>query len=218
MSSLYDILGVSKNATSEEIKRAYRKLSIKFHPDKNEGDAYFLEMFRQINEAYNVLLSAEKRRKYDFQLREQSNSKFHAERLKKLEEELAYKNQLLDQSKKSNYYHNDANSKQRSAPKKRYSFTIKINHVKYFLWIVIIGLIIAIGSKTEGSKKTSSTDSEALLKKHKRVKKKRNAGQLKRRLGIKEKNLMDSIADEDSISTAPEKIDQTSTTDTIELY
>lgn len=65
----YDILGISQSSTSDEVKKAYRKLSLKFHPDKNEGDEYFSQMFKQINIAYNVLIDPEKRKIYDFQLR-----------------------------------------------------------------------------------------------------------------------------------------------------
>jgi curved DNA-binding protein len=61
----YSILGVSKNATNDEIKKAYRKLAVKYHPDKNAGKKEAEEKFKQINEAYEVLSDAEKRKKYD---------------------------------------------------------------------------------------------------------------------------------------------------------
>lgn len=67
MKNHYDILGVKRTATSEEIKTAYRKLSIKFHPDKNDGEAFFSDMFRQVNEAYNILYDTQKRSLYDKQ-------------------------------------------------------------------------------------------------------------------------------------------------------
>jgi molecular chaperone DnaJ len=60
----YDILGVSKSATAAEIKSAYRKLALKWHPDRNkEADAH--EKFKEINEAYEVLSNSEKKSKYD---------------------------------------------------------------------------------------------------------------------------------------------------------
>jgi curved DNA-binding protein CbpA len=65
MKTYYDILGVNKHATTSEIKTAYRKLSIKFHPDKNDGDEFFKEMFLNINTAYEILSNAEKRNDYD---------------------------------------------------------------------------------------------------------------------------------------------------------
>ena len=61
----YKILGVEKKASQEEIKKAYRKLAVKLHPDKNPGDKKSEEKFKEINEAYDVLGDAEKRKKYD---------------------------------------------------------------------------------------------------------------------------------------------------------
>ncbi|HET8855014.1 MAG TPA: DnaJ domain-containing protein, partial [Salinimicrobium sp.] len=61
----YDILGVSKNASVAEIKKAYRKKAIEFHPDKNPGDAKAEEMFKKAAEAYEVLSNEEKRAQYD---------------------------------------------------------------------------------------------------------------------------------------------------------
>ncbi|MCX6153660.1 MAG: DnaJ domain-containing protein [Candidatus Kapabacteria bacterium] len=61
----YSILGVSKSATAEEIKKSYRKLAMKFHPDKNKGNKTAEEKFKDISEAYDVLGDADKRKKYD---------------------------------------------------------------------------------------------------------------------------------------------------------
>ena len=55
MKDYYYILGVDKNCSVEEIKKAYRKLSHKFHPDKNDGDTFFADRFKEINEAYETL-------------------------------------------------------------------------------------------------------------------------------------------------------------------
>src|SRR5438067_5555780 len=65
MSSLYDTLGVSKNASADEIKKAYRKLARKHHPDANPGDASAEEKFKEVQHAYDVLSDAEKRKAYD---------------------------------------------------------------------------------------------------------------------------------------------------------
>ncbi len=61
----YDILGVSKDASADEIKKRYRKLAVQYHPDKNQGDKAAEEKFKSISEAYNVLGDPEKRKKYD---------------------------------------------------------------------------------------------------------------------------------------------------------
>lgn len=61
----YSVLGLQKNATTDEIKSAYRKLANKYHPDKNKGDKKAEEKFKEINEAYQVLSDPEKRKKYD---------------------------------------------------------------------------------------------------------------------------------------------------------
>ncbi|MGB2706194.1 MAG: molecular chaperone DnaJ [Candidatus Omnitrophota bacterium] len=61
----YEVLGVSKNATSDEIKRAYRKLAVQYHPDKHQGDKGAEEKFKEISEAYEVLSDANKKSTYD---------------------------------------------------------------------------------------------------------------------------------------------------------
>ena len=61
----YEILGISKNATTAEIKKAYRKKAIEYHPDKNPGDTKAEEMFKKAAEAYEVLSNDDKRARYD---------------------------------------------------------------------------------------------------------------------------------------------------------
>jgi molecular chaperone DnaJ len=62
---LYEILGVSRSASADEIKKAYRKLAIQYHPDKNPGDKEAEEKFKEIAEAYAILSDSEKRTRYD---------------------------------------------------------------------------------------------------------------------------------------------------------
>ncbi|MBL8993079.1 MAG: DnaJ domain-containing protein, partial [Spirochaetia bacterium] len=61
----YETLGVPKNATKDDLKKAYRKLAIQFHPDKNKGDSAAEEKFKTISEAYAVLSDDQKRATYD---------------------------------------------------------------------------------------------------------------------------------------------------------
>ena len=61
----YEVLGVGRDTSEEEIKRAYRKLAVKFHPDKNPDDPHAEEKFKELGEAYDVLIDADKRAAYD---------------------------------------------------------------------------------------------------------------------------------------------------------
>ena len=64
----YEVLGVDKKATPEQIKAAYRKLAMKYHPDRNQGDAAAAEKFKEINEANETLSDEQKRAAYDYEL------------------------------------------------------------------------------------------------------------------------------------------------------
>lgn len=61
----YEVLGVAKGASADDIKKSFRKLAVKYHPDRNQGDASAEDKFKEINEAYAVLSDPEKRKKYD---------------------------------------------------------------------------------------------------------------------------------------------------------
>ena len=61
----YEVLGVSKNATADELKKAYRKLALQYHPDRNPGDKEAEEKFKEAAEAYDVLSNPDKKARYD---------------------------------------------------------------------------------------------------------------------------------------------------------
>ena len=65
MADLYQVLGVSKGASTDEIKKAYRKLALKYHPDRNQGSRENDDRFKQVTEAYEILCDSEKRSIYD---------------------------------------------------------------------------------------------------------------------------------------------------------
>ncbi|WP_448633974.1 DnaJ C-terminal domain-containing protein [Pedobacter panaciterrae] len=85
----YKILGVSKTATPEEIKKAYRKLARKHHPDLNPNDAEAGKLFQQINEANEVLSDSEKRKKYDQHGKDWKNAD-HFEQARKQQQQSGY--------------------------------------------------------------------------------------------------------------------------------
>ncbi|SHK65445.1 J domain-containing protein [Epilithonimonas mollis] len=74
MKDYYYFLGIPQNASPEDIKKAYRKLSLKYHPDKNENDDFFADRFREIREAYETLMDPERKRMYDQNLSSQQRN------------------------------------------------------------------------------------------------------------------------------------------------
>lgn len=73
----YYILGIDNSSSISEIKNAHRKLSVKFHPDKNEGDEFFEARFKEIQEAYEVLIDPIKRKDYDAKRASNINSSYY---------------------------------------------------------------------------------------------------------------------------------------------
>ena len=75
MKDYYKILGINIHATTIDIKKSYRKLAIKYHPDKNNNSKESEEIFKKISEAYEVLSNKEKKRDYDIQYQYKDNLK-----------------------------------------------------------------------------------------------------------------------------------------------
>lgn len=74
MKDYYYFLGISPDASEEDIKKSYRKLSLKYHPDKNDNDDFFAARFREIQEAYEILSDSGRRRTYDQNLENHQKS------------------------------------------------------------------------------------------------------------------------------------------------
>ena len=116
MKNYYYILGVKESSSYAEIKSAYRKLSIKFHPDKNPGDKFFEERFKDIQEGYETLSDTQKRRIYNEQLNEfhiQDQTDYPEQSKNKTEGEYgieqiftAKKSKKKNEVKESNYFYN----------------------------------------------------------------------------------------------------------------
>ena len=84
MKNYYYTLGISSDATPEEIKQAYLKLVIKFHPDNNNNDLFFAEHFKKIDEAFEVLFDKEKRKHYDLLINNEQISQIESSFSEKL--------------------------------------------------------------------------------------------------------------------------------------
>ncbi len=77
----YDILGIDKHATSEEIKKSYRRLSLKYHPDRNEDKHFAEDKFKTISNAYSVLSDKEKKKTYDLNNNNNNNNEYEIENI-----------------------------------------------------------------------------------------------------------------------------------------
>ena len=89
----YKILGVAKNASDEEIKKAYRKLARKLHPDLNPDDKDAVKKFQQLNEAHEVLSDPDKRKKYDKYGAEWKNAEHYEQAQRQQQQQQQYSNQ-----------------------------------------------------------------------------------------------------------------------------
>jgi DnaJ-class molecular chaperone len=82
MKNCYKILGVGLTATKDEIKKIYRQLALKFHPDRNPGNKIAEEEFKNISQAYEILSDDEKRKQHNFDLQQESQRAFEQQQAK----------------------------------------------------------------------------------------------------------------------------------------
>ncbi len=128
MKDYYYILGIGRNANADQIKSAYYKLALKFHPDKNNGDKFWEERFKEIQEAYDILSTADRKKAYDYNLnnqysdKKQYGDKTYEEKLRRdFEEELGRRNrEYEDQLRRKEAEHKEQLRKTEEEIKKRY--------------------------------------------------------------------------------------------------
>ncbi|OGW32448.1 MAG: hypothetical protein A2X59_10990 [Nitrospirae bacterium GWC2_42_7] len=128
MKNYYYILGVHNSATVQEIKSAYRKLAVRLHPDKNSGDKFFEERFKDIKEAYETLSDDLTKNNYDIKLRLHSRGVNHDE-LKKYQDLLKrkYKEELKKREEdiKKKYRTLEQNSKDEAEKRKKWKEAVR---------------------------------------------------------------------------------------------
>lgn len=123
MKDYYYLFGLKNDCSQEDIKKAYRELSVKFHPDKNDGKSYYSQRFQDINEANEILSNPIKRAEYDRKL----NSSF---------KEKDFENQSVKNQEKSPSNKNEKSSSSKSGISEYFTFT------KFLLLVFFILLII----------------------------------------------------------------------------
>ena len=146
----YEILGVSQKASDDQIRDAYKKLAKAYHPDKHQGDDFFAEKFKSLQEAYAVLSDPESRKDYDTDLAAELKGQKKTEEPKK-------------QAKKKTSQKNSASSKARTVkdlpslidiyfeqkiatvkPRKEYDTFLASPKKKYFSWVKIVIVVLVI--------------------------------------------------------------------------
>ena len=176
MSNYYDILGVAKTATADEIKKAYRTLAFKYHPDRNPGNTEAEEKFKQISAAYDVLGDEAKRRQYDMGYSTDSYSSTSGNQQYQRQYQSTYSNPFGEdnfwewfnsaqfrsrnqQAQNTDQYSNHYNSSSEPETKRDHLSTLFLKALQTFVgftffrysWIIIpFGPIICIGVIVNG--------------------------------------------------------------------
>lgn len=156
MIDYYSILGIGENSSSTEIKNAYRKLSKKFHPDVNQGDKYFEERFKEIQNAYEVLSDSNKRAKYDSDRliyrgnngRRTRDDYSNEEYIKRQKEEIKRREEELRRKEE------EFRRKERTSSKNEEKIVTKrnSNNLVYLLFIPLIIVLIVVINKSGSSR------------------------------------------------------------------
>lgn len=154
MKDYYYILGIDRNATIEQIKHAYRKLSLKFHPDKNDGDQFFENRFKEIQEAYEILSNVNKKIIYDtnvnnanFKSYSQNSSSYENKVRKDFEDEIkrrenAYNEKIKQNEKRHAEEVNGLKKKLKQNSIRKGSNSKRLLNVLLFLGIFLIASLI----------------------------------------------------------------------------
>lgn len=140
MKNYYDILGVPNDASAQQINDAYKKLALKFHPDRNDNDAYYSTLFKQINDAKQVLTNAEQRAEYDLQLTNYSDAY-----------SIFTQQQQAEEFKKQQRRQHQAKCKSRKKSVSILAASLLLVTITFFLWAEVNQDPTVLGSKN-GSK------------------------------------------------------------------
>lgn len=157
MRDYYYILGISEKANEQEIKSAYRKLSNKFHPDKNNGEKFFEERFKEILEAYEILSKSDKRKDYDLRLSYFKSSRPNSDDLKKKEEDLRrkFEEEYRKKQEELKKAYEDLETKTKNESEKgKESLGIPL----FFIIVIFIGLLIYFLLTNQNESKSTISD------------------------------------------------------------
>lgn len=152
MKDYYYILGINKDASSENVKKAYKKLSLKLHPDQNNGDKFFEERFKEINEAYETLIDVSKRNNYDLNF---INPNYNVSSTESAKNDSDSQKKNADKKRKGAYTKQDEN---RSASRQNTKSNVRIKKSLFFVLGIVVFIFIL--KKTIIEKSTDSNSFE----------------------------------------------------------
>ena len=168
MEDYYEILGVAKGASADEIKKAYRNLAFKYHPDRNQGDKVAEEKFKRISEAYTVLGDEKKRADYDrygssefansYSQNAYTNNGYNQSQQNPFQNEEAFWQWFgggESESKENRYYYSSSNEYEKHEETRMDLFTLFVLKVvqtiagfalfRMFFWLLPFGPLVCLG-------------------------------------------------------------------------